>query len=153
METEKKKGRYQRLFKQLNDLLPKGNTPTARMATINAVLYHKLDYFYWCGFYFLENKQLNVGPYQGPLACLELEKDTGVCWASINEENPIIVPNVEEFPGHISCDSNTSSEMVIPIRDKANKIIGVFDVDSKKLNAFDDVDIQGLSKILELINL
>ena len=86
------------------------------MATINAILYHKMDGFFWVGFYLLWNDRLLVGPYQGPLACLELPRDKGVCWAAINSGNSVVVHDVHEFPGHIACDSRSKSEIVIPVQ-------------------------------------
>jgi GAF domain-containing protein len=109
-----------------------------------------MDYFFWTGFYFLDNGELIAGPYQGPVACQLLAKDTGVCWASINQQKSLVVPNVHEFPGHIACDSRSNSEIVIPLRNTEGKIIGVLDVDSKVLNSFDETDRKGLEKILSL---
>jgi L-methionine (R)-S-oxide reductase len=152
METKKKEGRYQRIYKQLQELLTKSSDPTARMATIAAVLYHKMDYFFWCGFYRLVDGELTVGPYQGPVACQVLKKDTGVCWAGLNAGKSIIVPDVEKFPGHIACDSRSKSEIVVPLFDKSGKAYGVLDVDSTALNSFDDVDRKWLERIISLLN-
>lgn len=146
-----KEKKYNRLYKQIEDLLAKGNTQVSAMATISAVLYHKIDYFFWCGFYLLENGALNVGPYQGPLACQVLEKDKGVCWAGINKGESILVPDVEAFPGHIACDSRSKSEVVIPVKNDEGSVIGVLDVDSKDLNSFDETDRIWLEKIIALI--
>ncbi len=103
--VDKKSSRYLRLEKQITDLIKKNKDMDARMATINAILYHKMDGFFWVGFYLLKDGHLLVGPYQGPLACLELEKDKGVCWAGINQNQTIVVQDVHQFPGHIACDS------------------------------------------------
>lgn len=151
MDSLKKEKRYNRLYNQINELLPKGNTTVSAMATVSAVLYHKLDYFFWCGFYLLEDGKLNVGPYQGPVACQELEKNKGVCWAGINEAKTILVADVVKFPGHIACDSRSKSEVVIPLFNREKEVIGVFDVDSKDLNSFDEVDAKWLEKIVALI--
>jgi L-methionine (R)-S-oxide reductase len=151
MDQNKKAGRYQRNFKQLQNLLTKSTDPVSRMATIAAVLYHKMDYFFWCGFYLLDDGKLTVGPYQGPLACQLLEKDTGVCWAGLNAGKTIIVPDVEKFPGHIACDSRSKSEIVIPLFNKTGNAYGVLDVDSTMLNAFDDIDRVWLEKIMGLL--
>jgi len=151
MDKTKKQARYNRLFKQLQELLTTTEDLTARMSTISAVLYHKIDYFFWTGFYILREGELIVGPYQGPLACQVLKKGTGVCWASINQKKSIIVEDVEKFPGHIACDSRSKSEIVIPIYNKEGSIYGVMDVDSKDLYSFDDTDRYGLEKILELL--
>jgi GAF domain-containing protein len=131
-------------------LFVKTTNPVARMATIVALLHHKFDYFFWTGFYLLEDGELTVGPYQGSLACMILRKDSGVCWAGINQQKAILVPNVHEFPGHIACDSRSQSEVVIPLVNDS-KIIGVLDVDSEKLNSFSQADIDGLEKIVALI--
>lgn len=151
MDQEKKQKRYQRIFDQLEKLLEPHDSPIASMATINAVLYHKFDYYFWCGFYLLQDSDLIVGPYQGPVACIKLKKNAGVCWAGINQKQTIIVADVHDFPGHIACDSRSNSEIVVPLRDKTGKIVGVMDVDSKDLNSFDESDKEGLEQILTLI--
>jgi GAF domain-containing protein len=147
----KKEGRYQRILQQLEELLQKTDFLYARMATINALLYHKMDNFFWVGFYLLVNDELTVASYQGPLACQMLKKNTGVCWAAINEEKTVIVPDVEHFPGHITCDSRSKSEIVIPLKNINNEIIGCLDIDSDKLAVFDEVDAFYLEKIVALI--
>lgn len=152
MDAKKKDGRYSRIYKQLEELLKATENTESRMATIAAVLHHKMDYFFWTGFYCLaKNGELTVRTYQGPVACQVLEKDTGVCWAGINQQKTIVVENVHDFPGHIACDSRSNSEIVVPVRDKTGKIFGVLDVDSKDLNSFDDTDAAWLEKIVALI--
>ena len=145
--NDKKSSRYIRLEKQIADLFDKNKDLDARMATINAVLYHKMDGFFWVGFYLLKEGSLIVGPYQGPLACLELEKNKGVCWAGINQNQTIVVPDVHQFPGHIACDSRSKSEIVVPVRNSDNKVIGVLDIDSSLLSNFDDTDAVHLENI------
>ena len=151
MDPKKKKNRYERIYKQLKDLLSTSNDQLARMSTIIAVLHHKMDSFFWTGYYFLKEGRLVVGPYQGPVACQELDNDKGVCWAGVNRQEPVVVPDVEQFPGHIACDARSKSEIVLPIRNKEKEIIGVLDIDSAELNAFDDIDRQELGRIIELI--
>jgi len=152
MEQDKKQGRYQRLYKQIKDLIDKSsNNELSNMATIIAVLHHKMDYFFWTGFYLFQEGKLQVGPYQGSLACINLAKYSGVCWSAINQQKTVVVSDVREFPGHIACDSRSLSEIVIPIKNKNNEIIGVMDVDSGDLSSFDEVDIEWLEKIIELI--
>ena len=151
METLKKKRRYQRLFEQLENLMHKSPDPDARMATIVAVLHHKMEYFSWTGFYFLKSGELTVKTYQGPLACQVLQKHSGVCWAGIDQKKTIVVPDVHLFPGHIACDSRSRSEIVIPVKTPDGEITGVMDVDSVKLNSFDSTDAQWLEKIVNLI--
>jgi GAF domain-containing protein len=149
----KKAERYNRLYVQINELLKKHEFPLSRMATVVAVLHHKMDYFFWTGFYLLHEGELLVGPYQGPAACMVLEKDKGVCWAGINRGETIVVPDVHQFPGHITCDARSNSEIVVPIRDNTGKVAGVLDVDSKSLAAFDETDKEWLEKITGLIYL
>ena len=152
MKPSKKKGRYERIYQQLEALLLKTANPVSRMASITALLHHKMDGFFWTGFYLLTSEKLCVGPYQGPLACQELEKDKGVCWAGINEKQSIVVPDVEKFPGHIACDSRSRSEIVVPVRDRSGTIIGVLDVDSQKKDHFDEDDKLALERIVGLIS-
>jgi L-methionine (R)-S-oxide reductase len=150
MDTLKKQGRYTRIVIQLNSLLTKTVDPIARMATISAILYHKMDYFFWCGFYRVDGKKLIVGPYQGPAACQVLE-GKGVCIASVEKREPVIVQDVEKFPGHIACDSRSKSEIVVPVYDSEGNLVAVFDVDSKELDSFDDTDRIFLEKIVKQV--
>lgn len=151
MDESKKRGRYKRIYDQLSTLLNATDDVVSRMATVAAVLHHKMDGFFWTGFYLIRDGNLLVGPYQGPVACQVLAKDTGVCWSGINQAKTIIVPDVEQFPGHIACDSRSRSEIVVPVRDKHQQIIAVLDVDSKLLEHFDEMDAAGLEKIVGLI--
>ena len=151
MDSNKKEGRYQRLYDQLEELVKKSNDQQARMATIVAVLHHKMEYFFWTGFYLLKEDELTVNIYQGPVACQILEKNKGVCWAGINNRETVIVEDVHTFPGHIACDSRSQSEIVIPFLDKDGNIIGVLDVDSKDKNSFDNTDGYWLERILKLV--
>ena len=150
MDTQKKHGRYTRIVDQLILLLSKTDDPVARMATIVAVLSHKMEYFFWCGFYRVIGDKLVVGPYQGPVACQVLE-GKGVCWAAVNKGETVIVPDVEKFSGHISCDSRSKSEIVIPVYDDHGKIVAVLDVDSKELDSFDKTDRSFLENIVNQV--
>lgn len=152
MDAKKKTGRYERIYKQLSDLMEKSQDPSARMSSIAAVLHHKMTDFFWTGFYLLTpDGRLVVRTYQGPVACMELAKDTGVCWAGINQNKTMVISDVHQFPGHIACDSRSKSEIVVPVKDATGKIIGVLDVDSDKLATFDETDAKGLEKIVSLI--
>lgn len=151
MEKNKKASRYERLYQQLSELLIKSNNPISAMATISAVLHHKMKFF-WTGFYLLHDGKLQVGPYQGALACIDLKKDTGVCWTSVNSGQSVIVPDVHAFSGHIACDSRSKSEMVVPFYNDQNQLIGVLDIDSDELNTFDETDSHWLEKTVKLIN-
>ncbi|MFO7616293.1 MAG: GAF domain-containing protein [Bacteroidales bacterium] len=121
------------------------------MATICAVLHHKMPKFFWTGFYLLNEGRLIVSVYQGPVACMELENGKGVCWAGILSGETVIVPDVHQFPGHIACDSRSKSEIVVPVRKGTGEIIGVLDVDSDETEAFDQTDAIWLEKIVGLI--
>ena len=151
MNDKKKEGRYQRILVQLQELLKKTDDPMARMASICAVLHHKMDSYFWTGFYLHKDGKLIVGPYQGPVACQELEKDKGVCWAAVNSGAPLVVADVHAFPGHIACDSRSKSEITLPVFDPQGGIQAVFDVDSDQTNSFNEVDRRSLEKILALI--
>jgi GAF domain-containing protein len=143
--------RYERIYTQLQELFTKTENRTARMATAAAILHHKMPHYFWTGFYTLIDGELIVGPYQGPLACQVLEKKKGVCWAGFEGKKTIVVPNVHEFPGHIACDSRSNSEIVVPLVSEDNRVWGILDVDSRKLEAFSDIDKHWLEKIVKLI--
>ena len=151
MSRSLKSGRYERIFRQLDELLKDNTNPFAAMATIVAVLHHKMNDFFWTGFYLLDKGELIVGPYQGSLACIKLKKNAGVCWAGINRKETVIVPDVHQFPGHIACDSRSNSEIVVPLKNQKGEIIGVLDVDSTKFDAFDETDREWLERIMELV--
>jgi len=153
MDDKKKNGRYQRIYTQLEGLLKKSNDPLARMATVCAVLHHKMDYFFWTGFYLLKGNELVVGPYQGPVACQVLEKDKGVCWAGVNGNEVVVVQDVHLFPGHIACDSRSQSEIVLPLYNSSGNIVGAMDVDASEKDQFNSVDKVHLTEILKLIYL
>lgn len=147
-----KASRYQRIYDQLQDLLREPPNSLACMSTILAVLHHKMKDFFWTGFYLLDDGELIVGPYQGALACIRLKKDTGVCWAGINRKETVVVPDVHQFPGHIACDSRSNSEIVVPLFNSDNRVVGVLDVDSTEFDTFDETDARELERIVRLIN-
>lgn len=151
MEDKKKEGRYERIYKQLSELVLKSNNAQARMATIIAVLHHKFDYFFWTGFYLINDGKMTVNMYQGSVACQILEKDKGVCWAAYNQKKTMVVADVHQFPGHIACDSRSSSEIVVPFKNKGGELLGVLDIDSKELASFSEIDAHWLEKILDLV--
>ncbi len=151
MKQETKAKRYDRIYEQVKELIVATPYPISRMSTINALLHHKFNYYYWTGFYELVDGNLVVSAYQGPVACLKLKTDVGVCWAGINSKDTVLVKNVHDFPGHIACSSLSNSEIVVPVKDKDGKVVAVLDVDSKELNSFDEADRAGLEKIVSLI--
>ena len=152
MDGRKKEGRYQRIYAQLDELLQKTGDPVARMASICAVLHHKMDHYFWTGFYLYKEGKLIVGPYQGPVACQELAKDKGVCWAAFNAQEPVVVTDVHAFPGHIACDSRSKSEITLPVFDQQRQIKAIFDVDSDHFNSFNEIDQSQLETIMKLIH-
>ncbi len=150
-DKENLEKRYKRIYDQIRELVLETENKISRMATIAAILHHKMPQFFWTGFYILIDGELIIGPYQGPLACLILEKEKGVCWTGVTSKKTIIVPDVHKFPGHVACDSRSNSEIVVPLIDKENHIWGVLDVDSKKFDAFSESDKKWLGKIVKLI--
>jgi L-methionine (R)-S-oxide reductase len=143
--------RYGRIADQLGELFLRNPEPLARMATAAALLHHKMPHYFWTGFYRLLGGELIVGPYQGPLACAVLTPGRGVCWACLERGAPVIVPDVNAFPGHIPCDSRSRSEVVVPLYNAQSVLCGVLDVDADHLAAFGAVDAAGLARIAALI--
>ena len=153
MDKIRKRSRYERIRDQLAGLLAKPGDDQTRMATIAALLHHKFEHYFWCGFYRLVDGDLRVGPYQGPLACQVLARDRGVCWEAVRSGATVVVPDVRLFPGHIACDARSLSEIVVPVRDKSGAIVAVLDVDSDKPGQFDEADARGLQSIVELLRI
>ena len=122
----------------------------ALMATINSVLAHRFDHYFWTGFYRVCGDRLVIGPYIGTVGCLQIEFGRGVCGTAAAKRETIVVPDVSQFPGHIACDPNSKSEIVVPVFDRERNLIAVFDVDSDRLNAFDEEDRVGLERVLSL---
>ena len=151
MIDNKRAGRYERIYEQLQGLIEgKSPTLTAAMATICAVLHHKMSHHFWTGFYFVAGEnELHVGPYQGAVACQVLE-GRGVCLHCARTHQPIVVPDVEQFPGHIACDARSRSEIVLPVMN-GDQVVAVLDVDSDRLAQFDEDDVAPLTKILSLL--
>jgi len=151
IDKETLEKRYKRIYDQLQELVLKTENKITRMATVAAILHHKMASFFWTGFYILIDGELIVGPYQGPLACQVLEKEKGVCWAGVTRKKTIIIPDVHKFPGHIACDSRSNSEIVVPLINRENQVWGVLDLDSRKFDAFSEIDKEWLEKIVKLI--
>ena len=123
------------------------------MASVASVLYHLLPAVSWAGFYrVVEPGILRVGPYQGPVGCLEIAFDRGVCGAAAREQRTQVVPDVHAFPGHIACDSRTRSEIVVPILDPDGELVAVLDLDSHQKAAFDEEDREQLEGIADLLS-
>lgn len=145
-----KEEQYLSILPQIAALLQGEEDLIANMANVCAALKEQFNWF-WVGFYTVKNDELVLAPFQGPVACTRIKKGKGVCGAAWAQNQVLIVPNVEEFPGHIACSSLSQSEIVLPIV-KNNEVIGVLDVDSEHLNFFDEVDEAGLKQIIALLN-
>ena len=146
-----KAARYVALAEEIAAVLEGEANVTARQATVAAMLADAFEHYFWTGFYLVDPQkpdELVVGPYQGALGCLRIAFGRGVCGTAAAERRTIIVPDVDAFPGHIACDSRSRSEIVVPVLDAAGALIGVFDVDSTELAAFDEADAAGLERIL-----
>jgi L-methionine (R)-S-oxide reductase len=141
---------YKTLIQQLIHLIGDEKNTIANLANVAAGLKQYFGFF-WVGFYLVENTELVLGPFQGPVACTRIAYGRGVCGASWEQNKSLLVPNVEAFPGHIACSSLSKSEVVIPIR-KNDLIIGVLDVDSDTLNDFDEVDVLYLEKLCDWLS-
>jgi GAF domain-containing protein len=140
---------YATLAEQLSSLLADERDFIANAANFSALLFHSLPDLNWAGVYILRNGELVLGPFQGKHACVRIQMGKGVCGTAAALRETIIVPNVTEFPGHIACDSESQAEIVVPmIRD--NELVGVLDVDSPRLERFDDEDAQGLNRLVEI---
>jgi len=122
----------------------------ALMSTINSVLANRFPHFFWTGFYRVCGDRLVVGPYMGTVGCLQIEFGQGVCGTAAQRRQTVIVPDVSQFPGHIACDPNSKSEIVVPVFGPAEELIAVLDVDSDQIDAFDEEDARGLERIVGL---
>jgi GAF domain-containing protein len=144
-----KENRYDELYRQIRSILEGETDPVANMAN-TAALIHETFGFWWTGFYIVRDNQLVLGPFQGPVACTRIPFGKGVCGSAWKRQETIVVPDVEEFPGHIACSSLSRSEIVVPIFDD-NDVKAVLDIDSKELSTFDETDRLWLEKIVRLL--
>ncbi|EFK59399.1 GAF domain-containing protein [Sphingobacterium spiritivorum] len=147
--TGNKAEQYKGLIPQIEALIRGESNLIANLANISAALKEQFGFF-WVGFYLVEGEELVLGPFQGPVACTRIKKGKGVCGAAWADEQTLIVPDVDAFPGHIACSSLSKSEIVIPLR-ADGRIIAVLDVDSDSLNSFDQEDAVYLEQILSFI--
>lgn len=141
--------KYQLLYKQVQSILEGESDMIANMANVSALIHREFG-FWWTGFYRVCDGKLVLGPFQGPVACTHIPYGKGVCGSSWQRSETIVVPDVEEFPGHIACSSESRSEIVVPIW-KDGAIIAVLDIDSERTDTFDQTDKVWLEKIVSLL--
>src|SRR6266852_70928 len=141
---------YDELASELSSLLAGERNLVANAANFAALLFHSLPDLNWAGFYFVKNGELMLGPFQGKPACMRIAFGRGVCGAAAAKGVTTIVPNVHEFPGHIACDMESNSEIVIPLM-KDERFIGVLDLDSPLLSRFDEADAAGLETLVTIL--
>lgn len=144
-----KADKYKELLPQLDALISSESDLIANLANISAALREAMNFF-WVGFYLVKGDELVLGPFQGPIACTRIRMGKGVCGTVWQEKKTRIVPDVNEFPGHIACSTGSKSEIVLPVL-KNNEVVMVLDVDSDQLNDFDDVDEQYLGQLMQII--
>ena len=145
-----KEDNYRLLAQQVESLLEGEDNTTGQLANAAALIHEALG-TWWTGFYLVKDEVLQLGPFQGPVACYSIKRGRGVCGTAWQENRTIVVPDVELFPGHIACSSLSRSEIVVPLRDQEGTVIAVLDIDSRDLAAFDEVDARGLEAVVRAI--
>jgi len=151
MNSEEKSALYSQLIEQARALVENEPDEVANMANV-AALIHDTFHFWWTGFYRVIGDDLVLGPFQGPIACTRIKRGKGVCGAARERRETVIVPDVEQFPGHIACSSASRSEIVVPLFDKSDHVIGVLDIDSEYLATFDETDARYLEQVAKLFS-
>lgn len=144
-----KEAKYMEVLPQAASLLEGETDEVARMANLAALL-HGAFGFWWTGFYRVIGDELVLGPFQGPVACMHIPYGRGVCGTAWKRDATVVVPDVEEFPGHIACSSESRSEIVVPVR-RGGRVCAVLDIDSRELATFDDTDRKYLETIVDNI--
>ena len=142
-----KTGKYRLLERQVAALLEGETDVIAKMANVAAVL-HETFGFWWTGFYRVAGDELVLGPFQGPVACMHIPIGKGVCGTAWKRNETVVVPDVEQFPGHIACSSASRSEIVVPVHGPGGAVTAVLDIDSDRLATFDEEDRVWLEKIV-----
>lgn len=145
-----KQKQYNLLVTQVKSLVEGEDDAISVMANV-AALIHETMKFWWTGFYIVRNEELHLGPFQGPVACYRIKRGKGVCGTAWEHNETIVVQDVEQFPGHIACSSESRSEIVVPVRDSNGEVIAVLDIDSRELATFDDTDSLHLEAISAII--
>lgn len=147
-----KENKYLELLPRIEALLEGESNCVANMANMVAAIHETMGFF-WTGFYLVDGETLVLGPFQGPVACTRIPFGKGVCGTAWMREESIIVPDVEEFPGHIACSSLSRSEIVVPVKDVKGDIVAILDIDSKELSTFDSIDEKYLKQIVLFLHL
>jgi len=144
-----KEEKYQLLLQQVEALAQGEDDMVSLMANVSAAIHQEMGFF-WTGFYRVVGQELRLGPFQGPVACTRIGYGRGVCGTAWQRRATIVVPDVEQFPGHIACSSLSRSEIVVPVSNDKGDIVAVLDIDSTELNTFDDTDAQCLERICKV---
>lgn len=146
----KKDEKYRLLTAQVKSLIEGETDFVSIMANVCAIIHETMGFF-WTGFYVVKDNELRLGPFQGSVACMHISYGRGVCGTAWKQAETIVVPDVEEFPGHIACSSLSRSEIVVPVFDTEGKVKAVLDIDSKELNTFDGIDQRWLEEITKML--
>ena len=149
-QMQEKTEAYKLLTEQIRTLIEGETDVIAVMANVCAAIHETMGFF-WTGFYRVVNGELLLGPFQGPVACMHIGFGRGVCGSAWKQRQTIVVPDVEQFPGHIACSSLSRSEIVVPVFSENGEVLAVLDIDSKELNTFDDTDRHYLEAICKMI--
>ena len=148
---EAKLAMFDDLRSQLTGLVHGERDLIANTANFSSLVFNSMPGLNWAGFYFLKGDELVLGPFQGKPACIRIKKGRGVCGTTVVEGKSIVVPDVHAFPGHIACDVNSRSELVVPVRGADGGIVGVFDLDSPLPNRFDQTDADGIEALVKVL--
>ena len=150
IQGETKQERYEALLPQIKSVVEDEPDLIANMANVAAML-HETFRFWWTGFYRVQGEELVLGPFQGPMACTRIKKGRGVCGTAWAKAETQVVPDVDQFPGHIACSSASRSEIVVPIF-RAGEVVAVLDIDSAELDTFDETDRHYLEQIIKMLS-
>ena len=146
-----KQERYEEVLPQVVAMIEGETNRVSVMANVAAAL-HEAFQWWWTGFYTVEGDRLELGPFQGPVACYRIKRGRGVCGTAWESDETVIVPDVDQFPGHIACSSLSRSEIVVPVHDSTGEVVAVLDIDSKELSTFDETDKIYLEKLVAAIS-
>ena len=146
-----KEEQYKMLVDQIRSLIAGETDQVAVMSNVAAAIHQEMK-FWWTGFYRVVGNELVLGPFQGPVACMHIPFGRGVCGTAWQREQTIVVPDVEQFPGHIACSSASRSEIVVPVYDKEGRVTAVLDIDSERLATFDETDQRYLEEICRMLS-